>query len=220
VPEVKRERGVFLTKPVPVAAGDLKQYEGKYLWQGQTSWESISEKRKTTDVFVSGGALKARWNANYVLSLVPVGKDLFYFTEEDFGAQFEFKRDGSAMKLTVKYDDGFPANEMVRESGGIWTPSKEELARFTGKYYSKHLDFYWTIAQSENGDLIIKRPTIADTTLYPDGLNRFRFTIEDHHRGTGFDGWITFHPAEKGAGAYLTVWFPRVMNRRFDKMAD
>ena len=44
-----------------------------------------------------------------------------------------------------------------------WTPSKEELNSFTGKYYSPHLDYFWTLELNVEGQIVVKRPTIADT---------------------------------------------------------
>ncbi|CAN0494596.1 unnamed protein product, partial [Phaeothamnion confervicola] len=48
------------------------------------------------------------------------------------------------------------------------------LQKLTGKYYSKHLDFYLTIVLSDEGKLVVKRPTIADKVLEPYATDEFK----------------------------------------------
>jgi CubicO group peptidase (beta-lactamase class C family) len=209
----------FLTRPISISKQELQQYAGRYVWQNQTSFDSYLPVRKTSDFFVDGDTLKCS-NCATDASLLPVGKDLFYFKDKDgIGFQFEFSKAAlnAPMRAEVRFSDGYPSIKLQKESGEIWQPSKQELSRFTGKYYSKHLDFYWTLELNEGGKLVIKRPTIADTIIEPDGLNQFRFTI-DKGPGGGFDAWMLFHQDEKRRITHFTVWHPRMMHHRFDKL--
>ncbi len=211
----------FFTKPISVPKQELEQYAGRYVWLNQTSFESYVPERKTSDFFVEGNELKCRGCGAELSSLIPVGKALFYFKDQDdVGFQIEFSQSASSapMRVEVRFSDGYPSIKLQRESVEIWQPSKEELARFTGKYYSKHLDYYWTLELNEEGQLFIKRPTVADTLIDPDGLNQFHLIIQGSPVGGGADGWILFHKDEKGKITHFTVWNTRLMHHRFDRI--
>jgi hypothetical protein len=148
----------FATKPIAIPVTELKKYEGKYRWLNQVSWESCNELRKTSDLFVENSKLKLRYNANYVIELVPVGKDVFYY-EEGFGMQLKFTQAEAnlAMRLTITFEDGFPSETMEKDTAKLWLPSTEELKRFTGKYYSRHLDYYWNFELNEQGKIVFEK---------------------------------------------------------------
>ncbi|MEO7924315.1 MAG: serine hydrolase [Chitinophagaceae bacterium] len=208
---------VFAKKSISITEAELKKYEGKYRWLNQVSWESYTELRKYSDFFVEQGKLKSRYNGNYVIELIPVGKDIFYY-EEGFGMQVKFTqpRDNAPVRVTVSYDDGFPAEIMERDTGRAWLPSAEELKIFTGKYYSKHLGYYWNFVLNEQGKMILKRATMPDASIEPDGENQFHY-IAEKNPGDAFDQWILFNKDDDGNITGLTVWSARVMHHRFEK---
>ncbi len=105
---------------------------------------------------------------------------------------------------------------MAKDTGAIWQPSKEVLAGFIGKYYSKHLDYFWNIAINEDGQLVLKRNTLPDAIIEPDGLNQFHY-IAEKSPGAGFDQWLLFNKDEKGTITGITVWSARVMFHEFEK---
>lgn len=219
-PKEDEPKPIFLTKRIAVSNEELAKYEGRYLLQDQTTWQSYVPIRRTDDFFVADGVLKVRFSGDLVYSLVPVGKGIFYMNEEGFGTQVTFSQatPNSPFTAIVEFDDGFPSIRMKKETA-IWSPTKAELLSFTGKYYSKHLDYYWTVALNADGKLIVKRPTIADMELLPDLKGEFRLTMEDR-AGHGFDCWVNFHPDAKGQVTHLTVHYPRLMDHRFDKISD
>ncbi|CAN5401103.1 hypothetical protein BH10ACI2_BH10ACI2_19500 [soil metagenome] len=217
-PEIAKPKPTFLNKPIAVAKEELAKYEGRYLNQDQANWQSYLPIRRTNDFFVSDGVLKIRFSGDYVYSLAPVGKGVFYMYEEGFGTQVTFSQPtpSSPLEAVIEFDDGFLIR--MKKELGIWSPTKAELSSFTGKYYSKHLDYYWTIALNADGKLIVKRPIIADMELLPDLKGEFRLTMEDRV-GHGFDTWVNFHPDTKGRVTHLTVHYPRLMDHRFDKVS-
>ena len=97
--------------------------------------------------------------------------------------------------------------------------SKEELQKIAGRYYSKHLDFYWTIVMNDEGHLELKRPTIADKLLEPFYDNEFRLKVdfreEDESRV-----WLRFYYDEAGEVTWFDVHNPRLMHHRFDKVKN
>jgi CubicO group peptidase (beta-lactamase class C family) len=210
---------VFVTKPIPITEASLKKYEGAYRWLNQVSWQSYNELRRLSDFYVEDGKLKARYSGNYVIELTPVGKDLFYY-EEGFGLQIKFiQPDGNVpMRVTVDYDDGYPCEIMEKEDKQ-WQPSAEDLNKYQGKYYSKHLDYYWNFELSAEGKMVLKRATMPDAIIKPDGENQFHY-IAEKAPGAGFDQWILFNKDTQGKVIGLTVWSARVMHHRFDKIKD
>ncbi|MBC7935514.1 MAG: serine hydrolase, partial [Rhizobacter sp.] len=207
---------VFKKKPVSITEAELKKYEGRYRWLNQVSSESYNERRKLSDFYVEHGKLKLRYTGNYIIELIPVGKDLFYY-EEGFGMQIKFIQPeaNAPMVVATDFDDGFPGNTMERESKQ-WMPTTEELKMFTGKYYSRHLDYYWNFDLNEQGKMVLKRATMPDVIIEPDGKNQFHY-IAEKNPGDGFDQWILFNRDIQGKVNGLTVWSTRVMHHRFNK---
>ncbi len=208
---------VFAKKPITITEAELKRYEGRYRWLNQVSWESYNEKRKTSDLFVEDGKLKFRYSGTYIIELIPVGKNLFYY-EDGFGMEIKFIRpEGNApMRIKVAFDDGFPGEAMEKEAG-TWPPSLEELKKITGSYYSKHLEYFWNFELNEQGKMVLKRATMPDAIIEPDGENQFHY-IAEKGPGDGFDQWILFNKDAQGKITGLTVWSSRVMHHRFDKV--
>jgi len=208
---------VFAKKNITITETALKKYEGRYRWLNQVSWESYNERRKLSDFYIEHGKLKLRYTGNYVIELMPVGNHLFYY-EEGFGMQVKFSQpDGNtAMRVSVSFDDGFPGELMEKESQQ-WLPSAGDLKLFTGRYYSTHLDYYWNFEINEQGKLVLKRATMPDKVIAPDGENQFHY-IGEKSPGAGFDQWVLFNKNSNGEITGLTVWSARVMHHRFDKV--
>jgi hypothetical protein len=101
-------------------------------------------------------------------------------------------------------------------TGSDWLPSTEELKKFTGKFYRKHLDYYWNFELNDEGKIVLKRATMPDAIIEPDGENQFHY-IAEKYMGAGFDQWILFNKDEQGNVIGLTVWSARVMHHRFGK---
>lgn len=207
----------LLTQPINVNERELKKYTGNYRWQ-EVSWESYQQSRKFSTFFIADGKLKVRYTGNYVIDLIPVAKDIFYY-EEGFGLQFVFSQSTATAPLQVvtMYDDGYPGELMIKNTEVAWNPAKEILARFVGKYYSKHLDFFWTIVINDKDQLVLHRSTLPDTIIEPDGPNQFHY-IGEKSPGVGFDQWIRFNSNAKGVSTGFTVWSARVMHHEFEKV--
>lgn len=207
----------LVTTPIILTEEALAKYIGNYRWLNNVSWEGYRQTRKFSSLFIAEGKLNLRYTGNYVIALTPVGKDIFYY-KEDFGAQFEFKQSSpnEPISLTVTFDDGFPGETMAKDTGATWHPSKEILAGFTGNYYSKHLDYYWNIVMNEDGQLVLKRNTLPDALMEPDGLNQFHY-IAEKSPGSAFDQWLLFNKDDKETITGITVWSARVMHHQFNK---
>lgn len=208
----------MVTEPVTVSAEELQKYAGKYRWLNQVSWEGTSQHDKFSTVFFEDGVLKMRYSGNYIIDLIPVGKDLFYY-EEGFGMQVKFYRImvNSPLKIAVTFDDGFPGVTMALDNEEPWKPAAAELKEYSGRYYSKHLDYYWNIEMNSAGKLILRRQGLPDAELEPDGKDQFYF-IGEKYPGAGFNSWITFNRDAGGTITRITVSSGRVMHHIFDKV--
>jgi CubicO group peptidase (beta-lactamase class C family) len=203
------------TKRVSIAKEALKKYEGNYRWLGQVSWEGPLQTREFSIFFVADGKLKVKYTGDYVIELIPVGKDVFYYNE-GFGLQLEFKQStpGAPLRVVATFDDGFPGVTMERDESTSWRPSKEMLAGFTGRYHSKHLDYYWNFELDAAGELWLKRANLPDIKVEPDGLNQFHHLVEKYP-GVASDSWILFDKDNQGRVTGFMVWSGRVMHHRF-----
>lgn len=211
----------FKTKPISLPESELAKYTGNFRWQNQVSWEGYHPIRKFSSINLEDGKLKMRYTGNYIVALTPVAKDFFYYQEgegkDGYGVQFEFRQSSqdAPLNLIVTFDDGFPGVTMIKDTED-WKPSKEKLSEFTGRFFSKHLDYVWNIELNEVGKLILKSSNLPDTELEPDGKNQFHF-IGEQYPGNGFDRWILYNKNDEGVITHLTVWSGRVMHHRFDK---
>jgi len=210
----------LITKPIEVPESELVKYTGNFRWQNQVSWEGNNQPRKFSSLYIVHGKLMMRYTGNYTIQLTPVAKDIFYYKEgeDGYGVQFEFNQSSSVapLHLTVIFDDGYPSVTMVKDTSGNWQPTTQDLVEFTGRFYSKHLDYFWNIELNEAGKLIRKSSNLPDTNLEPDGTNQFHY-IGEKYLNAGFDSWIMFNKNDRGEITHLTVWSGRVMHHRFDK---
>ena len=152
--------------------------------------------------------------------LVPLGNGHFSHHEESesypVGMLLSFSDPAheDSLKLSIKYNDGYPTEEFVRPVQ--WTPSPGLLKQLAGRYYSAHLGYTWTLSVNSEGKLILRAPTIADVEVEPFQENEFLLRLEKFP-GMPFHVWVKFHKAPSGEISHLTVWNPRLMNHRFDR---
>ena len=80
------------------------------------------------------------------------------------------------------------------------------------------MDYYWTLELNEKGNIVVRRPTIADTELEPETKDQFILRIQTYEFATPDDARILFHKDVNGLITHFTVWHPRLMHHRFDKV--
>jgi pectin methylesterase-like acyl-CoA thioesterase len=88
-----------------------------------------------------------------------------------------------------------------------------------GTYYSLHLDYHWHVELNINGQLVLRRATMPDRILLPDRKGEFTLKVEKYP-GMSYDAWVRFHADENGKISHLTVWHPRLMHHRFEKVSQ
>ncbi len=205
----------FTRTPVTYKPEELKAFTGKYIDEDTVTFESFTRVRKNLVEFaIVNDSLK--WH-----NLKGEIRPLDYITDRvfkipDINVYLEFLPTFQGYKLSAHAYYENKVFNYIKDTMSIWKPSKELLASFTGKYYSRHLDFYWTIVQDENGKLVIKRPTIADKVLEPETENEF-LLIFDNFSWSQQESRVRFHKDSQGKVTHLTVSHPRLMHHRFDK---
>jgi CubicO group peptidase (beta-lactamase class C family) len=210
----------FISSPVRYSADELKVFTGRYIDEDTIAFESYTRQEKHIVHFImENDSLKVKQEDGSIIQLAYISKNVFKAVGFDAYMEFHPTANGLILKTHV-----YPALKVythIKSDIVPWKPSKDMLASFTGKYYSKHLDYYWTIIEDGEGNLIIKRPIIADTKIIPERVNTFLIKIEEYaNREDPTTGWIRFHSNDNGVVTHLTVSHPRLMHHRFDKVKE
>ena len=170
---------IFPSKPLPTTNAELQKYAGTYRWLNQLTFQSNVEAKKYAVHKVIGDSLYLELSSVDFFPLIKVGDNIFKDPDFPIWSVFSQSNPDSAMEVTMyKQDDNPETWHWKKETTGKKQYSKEQLQKITGKYYSKHLDFYWTIILNDEGSLVVKRPTIADKILEPFYDDEFRLLIE------------------------------------------
>jgi CubicO group peptidase (beta-lactamase class C family) len=208
----------FISSPVRYSPEELKAFTGRYIDEDTIAFESYTRQEKSIVHFIiENDSLKAKLDGGSIVPLEYIRKNVFKAV--GFDAYFEFHPTTNGLDLKTHVYPAFKVHTHIKADILTWKPSKDLLASFAGKYYSKHLDYYWTIIEDGEGNLIIKRPTIADTKIIPERDNTFLIKIEEYaYREAPTTGWIRFHSNGNGVVTHLTVSHPRLMHHRFDKI--
>jgi hypothetical protein len=207
----------FSSKPLPVTNAELQKYIGNYRWLNQVSFSSAIENKKYSEIKAIGDSLYLIFASDDIAPLIYVGNGIF--KDPDYANWFVFyqPQPDSIMRAEIHQQHG---NTEIyyweKELKSKPNYSKEYLQKLTGKYYSKHLDFYWTIVLDEEGRMVLKRPTIADKIIEPGYDEDFVLKIQFRHDDES-DAWIRFYFNEAGEVTYLDVRHGRLMHHRFDK---
>jgi len=166
-------------KPVPVAvpADVLKTYAGVYrepLTDASTRVALVQE-GKTLSI---GGQLA-----------IPVSNTAFITADGSRRIVFEAGTESSPIRMT---DSDGHSKPRLWEATPAFAPRPEELAAFTGVFYSEEIDTTYTL-YVEGGKLKLRfRPAMRSdlTPVYPDAFeadgNIFRFTRDSSGQITGF----------------------------------
>ncbi len=201
-------------QPIDVYPEELKSFAGTYKWNVTPTFQSYIPRKRFTEFISENGVLKVLYNRQDTVDLVPVAKNTFKDIESPDFFAFSQTHSDSAMKVMYTYDsDTIWMEKFLATKPNL---GRQQLQNFTGKYYSRHLDFYLTLVLNEKDKLVVKRPTIADKIIEPSADGEFELVME---YGTDIsEGWIRFHYDDNGNVSHFTISNPRLMGHRFDKV--
>ena len=213
------ENKQFSKKPVKYSQEDLKNLAGRYFDADTLGYESFTKDRKhLLQLVMHNDSLKLMLDKNTLIPLESIGP--YVFKDPDYEAYLEFVLPKSKNGLIQINTHVFSQNKIyhhVMDTTAIWKPSKEQLNDFAGKYYSPHLDFYWTLLINDDGKLLIRRPTIPDVELTPESEDVFTLLVDKYSNAPPFEVFVSFHRDKGGRITHFTVSDPRLMHQRFDK---
>ena len=205
------------TQPVAITKIEIQPYEGTYRWMNQTSFNGIVERKQFSELKVIGDSMWLFYSGVDSFPLNYVGNGIFKDPDYPVWLIMHKPQPDSPMHATINRQT---ANNDIIEWQKVTATKKQysrnELQKITGTYYSKHLDFYWRIILNEKGQLVLKRPTIADKIIEPGYDEEFDLPIQ-FHTNDEQHAWIKFYFTQNGEVEYLNVRHGRLMHHRFDK---
>ena len=202
-------------EPVTINQQELALFAGLYQWKVPLTFQSFVPRKRFTSFVAGNGVLRVVYSENDTLDLVQLSKNKFRDPEFPDVFLFSQPHTDSAIRLVLYTYDGDTIH-MEKMKAAIQKPGRKELEKLAGKYYSAHLDFYWTLVLNEKDQLVVKRPTIADKVLEPWIDEEFRL-LTDYGEYSS-ESWVRFFTDEEGKVSHFTVSHPRLMNHRFDKV--
>ena len=204
---------VLPADPVSLDKITLASYAGRYFELRGNSHSSYLPMIRYYDIKEEGGQLYFYFAAAESFPVIPFGKDLFKDTLYNVPMKFTQAHPDSLMKLQAWTPDGKMLVLYKEKNKPKVTTAY--LQRFTGQFYSKHLDYYCRVLLNDKGQLILTRPTVSDVILEPYGENRFLFEMD-----AGGDSWnvvAIFTKNKKGEVNGIDMQHIRMMHHRFDK---
>lgn len=210
----------FSSVPVSIKEKELQKYAGRYVWLTE-SFQSNVKSRTTYPMKVVGDTLYWQYTSTESVPLQYVGDGVF--KDPDFAVWFRFfqPHPDSLMRIEAQKQFGEPEINIWKKDTAVEpVNSKEYLTKLAGKYYSKHLDFYLTIVLSDEGKLVVKRPTIADKVLQPYSVDEFRLPTDFQDTNYEVNFRVHFYFDDAGKPTYFDVRHGRLMHHRFDKVSD
>ena len=207
-PDITREQ-------VTINQQELELLAGLYQWKVPLTFQSYVPRKRFTSFVTGKNVLRVVYSETDTLDLLQLSKNKFRDPEFPDVFMFSQPHPDSAVRLVMYTYDGETIH-MEKVKSAIQKPPGKELQKLTGKYYSKHLDFYWTLVLNEKDQLVVKRPTIADRVLEPWVDDEFRLMTDYGEYSS--ESWVRFHYDEKGNVTHFTVSHPRLMNHRFEKL--
>ncbi|MBX2895695.1 MAG: serine hydrolase [Cyclobacteriaceae bacterium] len=205
-------------KALPTRHNDLVKYAGTYRQLNQLTFQSSVEPKLYQELNVIGDSLYLHFATTDSIALLKVGDNIFKDPEYPAWLVFSQSHKDSAMHVTIYNQGDYTETwHWKRETTTKTKYTNAQLQKFTGKYYSKHLDFYWTIVMNDAGELVVKRPTIADKILEPFYNDEFRLIIEfrEHEESRV---WINFEYDKAGKVNGFNIQNSRLMHHQFDKV--
>jgi CubicO group peptidase (beta-lactamase class C family) len=206
----------LITTPISLTDAQLKEFEGIYSMPDDKYYQSEMPSRRRIRITAEDGKLNVV-HTQIVQVFTPVGKDVFY-NNDGMGSQLKFSRSNSGRieGAIVKWEDGYTIR-LAPDTTTLWKPTKDELSEFVGRYYSKHFDYYFTILFNEEGEFIVRRPTVADVVIHPERINEFRLPYENRKGNWGVE-WLQFFKDKDGKVTHFNRNEQRLMKNRFDKV--
>ena len=205
----------FPEKPIKVSPEELKPLAGIYKWIVPLTFQSYLPRQRFTEFLAEDSVFRIIYGIGDTLALVPVAKNTFRDPEYPDFIVFSQLHPDSTMQATFYTSSGDTIFLKIMNTVKP-QPDRIQLQKLTGTFYSRHLDFFWTLVLNEHNQIVVKRPTIADKILEPSADGEFLLMMD--YGPYSSEGWIRFHFNKNGDVSHFTISHPRLMQHRFDKV--
>ncbi len=201
------------SEQAPPDPAECALYVGRYFVQ-DVGYNSHIPPIRFLDLKLEGEVLMAYHGPTEGYPLTSFGNG--HFKDMDDGSMMRFTRSetDTAMKLVLWMDRMEPLTFLREENRTTF--SRSYLQQFTGRYYSPHLDYYFRLVLSDEGHLLIQRPTVPDTYMDPTSENRF--LVEQKNGGYSTYIRLIFSRNSGNEVDGFTVQYSRMMHHRFEKV--
>ncbi|MBK8609569.1 MAG: beta-lactamase family protein [Chitinophagaceae bacterium] len=211
----------FPSTAIALSKEELQQFTGYYRVQNALTFQSTVEKKSYKEFKLVGDSLSWVYTSDDIFAVMPVGKGIFKDPGFPVWLIYDQPHPDSVMTLEIhsQFEGNVDVEYLRKDTAARPQYSKESLQKITGRYYSPHLDFYWTIMLDDEGKLVLKRPTIADKYLEPGPDGEFMLKVQ-YYEDDESTNWIRFYYNAAGEVTHFNIWHPRLMHHRFDKVAN
>ncbi len=117
----------------------------------------------------------------------------FYMTVVDASMTFHRDDKGEVYGMTLHQNGDHFARRLTEP---LWTPEEEDLAMYTGRFFSEELEAFYTIVADEDGKLIMHHRRLDDIPLKAESKDYYtgsfpimnlKFVRDDNDKVTGFN---------------------------------
>lgn len=207
----------FPDQSLTLTKEELEKYAGIYVTQTIGYNSHVPSIKLYTIKLDDGDLVATSYGSDRIETrLTPFGNGYFKDIQNNAFGQFTKTHPDSAMKAEfwLAQDRSFKLNMTRAEGNGA--VNEQYLQQFTGQYFNAQLDYYFRIILDEQGQLIIKRPTVRDVVMIP--YSKDKFIVEGKTGAYSVFSWIQFSRNEEGEIDGFTGRDSRTMNFRCDKV--
>jgi CubicO group peptidase (beta-lactamase class C family) len=141
------------------------------------------------------------------LEIVPTSDSTFSLIVVDASVTFHRNADGEVDALTLHQNGDNRATRLADDAEESWAPTPEELADYTGRYFSREIETFYTIAIEED-HLVLQQRRMEDRNLRP--------REEDDFAGGGLE--VSFERDRNGVVIGFYVSNTRTRGVRFERI--
>lgn len=207
------------TAPISIKGKELEKYAGRYIWFTE-NFQSTAKSRTYYSFNVKNDTLYWHYSSTDIFPIQYVGNGIFKDPDYPIWLRFFQPHPDSTMRIEAKDTSADKVFTWRKDSTTEPVLAQKYLQKLTGKYYSKHLDFYLTIVLNDEGKLVVKRPTISDKILEPHSLTQFKLPTEFFETNYESTFWVNFYFDATGMPTHFDVRHGRLMHHRFDKVTE
>lgn len=109
-----------------------------------------------------GDTLYAQATGQGKIQIYASSDSTFYLTVIDAGFTFHRNNDGEVDVMTLHQNGNHRANRIYEPK---WVPSPEDVAMYTGQYFSEELETFYTVAITDGDQLVLQHRRFDDIPL-------------------------------------------------------